>query len=311
MRDWGDGRLGRDAPDDGILGISPWTSPRRCRPPVHARSRRGSTARTDSSGSRCSPRSGPAVRGSWPCCSRRDGWALFLAHEPVLVLLGRRGERLRTERRPRAMVGGSALPHGARRRARRRSVRPRIHRSALGGRPAGRPRRGVRHDGCARSGTVAGRRGTGSARPGGGVVSRCHRRWTHARRRATSMVSRLLPVLLALAIALGLRRVGTNQGFGSWASARPGPACHRRGLAGARAPHADGPAARGMDGGGRGSPHRGGAHRRGAEGMKRKVCARRGRWAEISSLRRIAAAIRLSRRGGAPCTSTCSFPPTG
>ena len=31
-----------------------------------------------------------------------SAWALFLAHEPVLVLLGRRGERLQMEQRPRA-----------------------------------------------------------------------------------------------------------------------------------------------------------------------------------------------------------------
>ncbi len=33
-----------------------------------------------------------------------SAWALFLAHEPLLVLLGRRGERLQVEQRPRAML---------------------------------------------------------------------------------------------------------------------------------------------------------------------------------------------------------------
>ena len=33
-----------------------------------------------------------------------SAWTLFLAHEPLLVLLGRRGERLQVEQRPRAMV---------------------------------------------------------------------------------------------------------------------------------------------------------------------------------------------------------------
>jgi YwiC-like protein len=38
-----------------------------------------------------------------------SAWALFLAHEPLLVLLGRRGERLQVEQRPRAMVRLAAL----------------------------------------------------------------------------------------------------------------------------------------------------------------------------------------------------------
>jgi hypothetical protein len=38
-----------------------------------------------------------------------SAWALFFAHEPLLVLLGRRGERLQVEQRPRAMVRLTAL----------------------------------------------------------------------------------------------------------------------------------------------------------------------------------------------------------
>ncbi|MGZ6080275.1 MAG: YwiC-like family protein [Myxococcaceae bacterium] len=38
-----------------------------------------------------------------------SAWALFLAHEPLLVLLGRRGERLQVEQRPRVMVRLAAL----------------------------------------------------------------------------------------------------------------------------------------------------------------------------------------------------------
>ncbi len=38
-----------------------------------------------------------------------SAWALFFAHEPLLVLLGRRGERLQVEQRPRAMVRLAAL----------------------------------------------------------------------------------------------------------------------------------------------------------------------------------------------------------
>ena len=46
-----------------------------------------------------------------------SAWALFLAHEPVLVLLGRRGERARTEQRRRALrrivlLGTAALVLG-------------------------------------------------------------------------------------------------------------------------------------------------------------------------------------------------------
>jgi hypothetical protein len=52
---------------------------------------------------------GAARPGAVALLLSASAWAFFLANEPVLVLLGRRGERARTEQRQRAMARTGAL----------------------------------------------------------------------------------------------------------------------------------------------------------------------------------------------------------
>jgi YwiC-like protein len=169
-----------------------------------------------------------------------SAWVLFLAHEPLLVLLGRRGERLRTEQRSRARVrlatlalAGAALGLAALVLAppdvRAAVVLPVILGAAFAVTLAMGQERSLIGEALAAFalsavsfplGIAAGLTLGESARVwcvwalGFGALLIPVRSIGVRRRAGTSLVARLLPVLVAFAIAVDAVRVGTNQGFG-------------------------------------------------------------------------------------------------
>jgi hypothetical protein len=169
-----------------------------------------------------------------------SAWVLFLAHEPVLVLLGRRGERLQTEQGPRArtrLVGlglaGAALGLAglvlAPADVRAAVVLPVVLGAAFAATLALGQERSLIGEALAAFalsavsfplGIAAGLTAGESARAwcvwalGFGSLLIPVRSIGARRRASTSLVARLLPVLVALAIAVDAVRVGTNQGFG-------------------------------------------------------------------------------------------------
>jgi len=177
----------------------------------------------------------PGLVAALLCAS---AWALFLANEPALVLLGRRGERLRTEERPRAIarlagltIAGASLGVTALVLApppvRSALVLPVLlgaafaaivllgqERSLVGEALAALALSGVSFPVAIASGLTPG----ASARAwcvwalGFGALLVPVRSIGARRRATTSMVPRLLPVLLALAIAVGALRAGFGAG---------------------------------------------------------------------------------------------------
>lgn len=167
-----------------------------------------------------------------------SAWAIFLAHEPLLVLLGRRGERMQSEQRPRATarlvmlgvtgtilgIAGLALAPPPVRAA---LVLPGVLGAAFAGTLALGQERSLVAEGLAALALAAVSLPLGLA--SGLSLDETARAWCvwalgfgallvpvrsiGARRRAsTSLLTRLFPVLLAFATALWLMRVGFTPG---------------------------------------------------------------------------------------------------